>query len=105
VDEYRCITLLSRPGESAGEFTGRLSALWTHALRRHQADFEKVYAEMSIFENRGVRLSRQYLVEAEVAIRLGGLLRELEMDFEPIDEDEVYSKYEATPPEWFLIEH
>jgi len=27
------------------------------------------------------------------------------VDFVPVDEDDVYSKYEAAPPDWFWIEH
>ena len=27
------------------------------------------------------------------------------LDHEPIDRDDLYSKYEASPPEWMQIEH
>src|SRR5205823_14238607 len=66
MDEYLCLTLLSRPGESEGEFKSRLSAFWTRMLRERPADFEKVYAEAVAFERQTDRLSRKYLVEAGV---------------------------------------
>jgi hypothetical protein len=105
VDDYLCITLLSRPGEAEADFTARLSAFWTHMLRAHPADFEKVYAETSAFEARGKCLARKYLVEADAAPRVEGQLRAQGLDCEPIDAADLYSKYEAAPPEWFWIEH
>src|SRR5436305_14170548 len=66
VDEYLCITVVSEPGEREADFSGRLSQFWTHMLRDHPAEFERVYAETAAFEERGDRVSRQYLVEAGV---------------------------------------
>jgi hypothetical protein len=74
-------------------------------LRAREADFEKVYAETVAFEREGDRLARKYLVEAEVAPVLESEFRAAAMDYAPIDPDDLYSKYEATPPEWFWIEH
>jgi hypothetical protein len=105
VNDYLCVTVLSKPGEGEADFKARLSTFWTHMLRTCKADFEKVYAETSAFEAHDDRLSRKYLIESDVTARLEGELRAQGMDFEPIDEDDVYSKYEATPPEWFWIEH
>lgn len=105
MDDYLCITVESKPGESEADFKARLSALWTHMLRNHEAIFKKVYAETSAFESKGNRRTRKYLVEADAADAVAEQLRAKDMDFEPIDADEVYSKYEAAPPEWFWIEH
>jgi len=74
-------------------------------LRRHKAAFEKIYAETPAFEKKGELLVRKYLIEADIVAELEPQLRSQGIDFEPIDEDEVYSRYEATPPEWFWIEH
>lgn len=105
MDEYLCLNLLSRPGESEADFKARLSALWTTMLRQHPDDFEKVYAETSAFEKSENRLLRKYLVEAPAIPAIVAELKTHGMDHEPVDEDEIYSKYEATPPEWFWIEH
>jgi hypothetical protein len=105
LDEYLCITLQSRPGESAADFKARLSAFWTHMLRNHEANFKKVYAETSAFERKDDCLTRKYLVEAAAADAVVEQLRVKLMGFSPIDADDVYSKYEAAPPEWFWIEH
>ncbi|MDB5308336.1 MAG: hypothetical protein JWO38_2538 [Gemmataceae bacterium] len=105
MDEYLCLTLLSRPGEDEAPFKARLSAFWTRMLREKPADFEKVYAEMVAFEAQTDRLGRKYLVEAEVVGVLEPELRAAGLDHLPIDPDDLYSKYEAAPPEWFWIEH
>lgn len=105
MDEYVCIALRSRTQENEADFKARLSTFWTHMLRNHEAVFEKVYAEMSAFEKGNACLLRKYLVEADAADAVAEQLRAKEMDFEPIDIDDVYSKYEAAPPEWFWIEH
>lgn len=105
MDEYLCITVLSQSGESEGDFKLRLSAFWTHLLRNHEMLFEKVYAETSAFELKVDRHTRKYLVEADAALAVLDLSGIHKLEFEPIDADEVYSKYEAAPPEWFWIEH
>ena len=105
VDEYLCLTLLARVGETEAGFKARLSAFWTHLLREHLAVFEKVYAETSAFESGDERLSRKYLFEAAAVADLEEQLRARQMEFEPIDEADLYSKFEAAPPEWFWIEH
>ena len=104
-DDYLCLTVVSQPGEDESAFKSRLSQFWTHMLRNHKADFEKVYAETVEFDSDGDRVTRQYLVEAaaidvvERELAAGGI------DHEPIDRDDRYSKYEATPPDWMWIEH
>jgi hypothetical protein len=105
LNDYLCLTVLSKPGESGPDFSSRLSRFWTHMLRNFKTDFEKVYAETCRFEQAGDRWSRQYLFEESVLQRLTAELPSAEMDFEPIDRDDVYSKYEASPPEWMQIEH
>src|SRR4051812_6555224 len=105
MEEYVCITVLSRPGEGQGEFAARLIQVWTRMLRQRKADFEKVYAETTEFEDAGGRWSRQYLVAAGTAGIVESELRAGDIEFEPIDSDELFSKYEAVPPEWMQIEH
>jgi hypothetical protein len=105
LDDYLCLTLISRSGETEAGFKARLSDFWTHLLRRHEALFAQVYAEMTAFEKRDDRLARKYLVEATAAPAMSEQLQAKQMDFEPIDEDDVYSKFEAVPPDWFWIEH
>lgn len=105
MEEYICITVLSQPGESQANFSARLSRFWTGMLRRRKDDFEKVYAETTQFEESDDGWSRQYLVEAEVVEVLEAELQAADLDFEPIDGDERFSRYEAAPPEWMQIEH
>jgi hypothetical protein len=95
VDEYLCVTVVSKPNEGQSDFSARLSRFWTHMLRTHPDGFEKVYAETVKFETADGRLSRQYLVEAGVADLL-------EREFSAAGLD---SKYEAVPPAWMWIEH
>jgi hypothetical protein len=105
LDEYLCLTVLSNPGESEADFSSRLSRFWTHMLRKYKPDFEKVYAETTEFEPSGDCLSRMYLFHEDVIARLEAELQAAGLSHEPIDRDEVYSKYEAVPPEWMQIEH
>ena len=105
MDEYVYITVLSQPGEAQAAFAARLSRFWTHMLRNFKSDFEQVYAETTEFEDQGGRWSRQYLAAAAVIDLLEKELRAAGLDFEPIDRDEIYSRYEAVPPEWMQIEH
>jgi hypothetical protein len=105
LDDYLCLTVLSKPGETEADFSNRLSRLWTHMLRNYKADFEKVYAETTEFDAAGACLSRMYLLHEDVISRLEEELQAAGLAFEPIDRDEVYSKYEAVPPEWMQIEH
>jgi isochorismate hydrolase len=104
-DEYLCLTVQSRPGEAESDFKARLSQFWTGMLRNFPDQFEKVYAETVQFESDNTQLRRQYLFESSVANLLEEEMRKAGVDHEPIDRDDVYSKYEATPPEWMWIEH
>ena len=105
MDDYLCLSLLSWPGEPEAEFKARLSAFWTRMLRERPAEFEKVYAEAAAFDRQDAQLVRRYLVEADGIEALTGELTAAGMGFVPPDGDDVYSKYEAAPPEWFWIEH
>ena len=105
MNDYLCLTVLSKPGESQPDFSTRLSRFWTHMLRSFKTEFEKVYAETCRFEPAGAGLSRKYLFEEAVLERLETELPPAGIDCEAIDRDDVYSKYEASPPEWMQIEH
>jgi hypothetical protein len=105
MDEYVCITVLSRQGEGQADYAARLSRFWTHMLRSRQDDFERVYAETTEFEDAGGRWSRQYLAELGVVDVVEAELKAAGLEHEPIDRDELFSKYEAVPPEWMQIEH
>ena len=103
--EYLCLTIRSQPDESEPNFKTRLSVFWTLMLRHHPEDFEKVYAETTEFELKDNRISRQYLVEISALNLLEIELRAAGIEFDEVDPEEIYSKYEATPPEWMWIEH
>jgi hypothetical protein len=105
MDDYLCVTVVSEPGEGGADFAARLSQFWTHMLRNHKADFEKVYAEKTAFGTSGDCATRDYLVEAGVADLLEREFAAAGIGHAPIDRDDTYSKYEATPPEWMWIEH
>lgn len=105
MDEYLCVTLASAPGESEADFKARISRFWTHMLRTRPDDFEKVYAEEVNFESAGDTLRRKYLVEASVVKVLTAELSAAGVGHIPVDPDDLYTKYEAAPPDWFWIEH
>jgi hypothetical protein len=105
VDDYLCLTLLGHPGEPESAFKTRLSEFWTDLCRGNPELFEKVYAEKVAFESHAGRPGRTYLIEARAAADLEPALRMSGMSHLPIEPDDVYSKYEAAPPEWFWIEH
>ncbi|MBY0513864.1 MAG: hypothetical protein K2P78_08120 [Gemmataceae bacterium] len=104
-DEYLCLTLVARAGEPEAAFTSRLTAFWTHLLRTRPDEYEKVYAEATRFAATDGRVSRQYMVEAGGVEVLTAELAAAGVEFVPSDPDDVYSKYEAAPPDWFWIEH
>lgn len=105
MDDYLSITLRSRAGESEEAFQGRMATFWTHMLRTRPDDYEKVYAVATHFEHAGDVLTRQYLFEAAVVNVLTAELQQAALAFDDVDEDDMYSKYEAAPPDWFWIEH
>jgi hypothetical protein len=105
VDEFVCLVVRSGAGESEADFSARLSRFWTHMLRTRLSDFEKVYAETTHFEHSGDRLTRRYAVVDSVVEVLEGELVHAGLEHEPVDRDDVYSKYETVAPEWMQIEH
>ena len=67
--------------------------------------YEAVYAEATKFDREGDAPARRYMVGT---VGVGVLTAELTaagVGFLPVDEDDVYTKYEATGSEWFQIEH
>ena len=105
MDEYVCVTVKSRPGEGAYAFHKRLIAFWSHILRSRKTEYDRVYAETTRFETVGDRVTRQYMIGADVADVLVAEMAADGIDHGPVDADDLYSKYEATPPEWFQIPH
>ena len=103
--DYICLTLLSNPGEGEAAFKARLAAFWTHMLRNKPTAYEGVYAEATQFERMEDQLTRQYLVEDRAIDALAPELAAHGVLAAPVDRDETYSKYEATSPDWFQIEH
>ena len=105
VEEFVCITVRSTAGEGEADFSARLSRFWTHMLRTRLTDFEKVYAETTRFEIHGQSRTRKYAVEESVVEVLESELARAGLEHEPVDRDDVYSKYETVAPEWMQIEH
>jgi hypothetical protein len=105
VDEYLLLTVKSQTGEAEDRFNGRLIAFWSHFLRTRPAEYQRVYAETTRFEAVGDRVTRQYLVAADVVDVVTEHLAAAGVAHEPLDRDDLYSKYEATPPQWFQIPH
>ncbi len=105
MDEFVCVTLTSNPNESQADFKTRLYAFWTHMLRNKPDDYELVYAEATAFETVDDHVTRQYMVQTEGVAVLTAELHAHNIAFQPVDFDECYSKYEATSPDWFQLEH
>lgn len=100
-----CITVCSAPGETPADFAARLSRFWTHMLRTRLDDFERVYAEMTQFEQARDRWTRKYALEPAVVDRLEAEMARAGVEHEPIDREDTYSKYETVAPDWMQIEH
>jgi len=105
LEAYVCVTVQSRPNEPADGFNKRLIDFWTGMIRKWPEQYKQVYGETTRFAPDGDRLCRQYMIEGGIAELLGTELTAAGIDHDPIDDDDVYSKYEATPPEWFQIPH
>lgn len=103
--EYVCLVLLSEPGESETAFKSRLTLFWTHLIRNHPDDYERVYSEAVEFDTDGDRIIRQYMIEPEAVDVLSHELATHRIAFAPVDVDDLYSKAEASSSEWFQIEH
>jgi hypothetical protein len=105
VEEFVCLSVRSKPGETVEQFSTRLSQFWSAMLREIPDDFEKVYAESIKWESEHHFWIRKYLVEGEVIPTLESRFQTAGVDYLPIDLSDVYSKYEAVPSEWMQIEH
>lgn len=103
-DIYLCLNVVASAGESETAFKSRLTAAWTHLLRTAPDTYKAVYAEAKEFETSD-RVSRAYMVEAEAAEAVVAALATQGVAAQPIDPDDVYSKYEASGSEWFQIPH
>jgi len=105
MEEYVCVTVRGEAGEAEAAFKGRLTAFWTHMLRQRPDDYEKVYAEATRFEDDGGTVTRQYMAQTDGVAPLLTELAAAGLAFDPPDEGDTYNKYEATPPDWFQLEH
>lgn len=105
MDDYLCLTVLSHSGEAEAAFKARLTTLWSGMLREKPDVFEKVYAESTRFEPHADRLARNYLIEAGAVGLVEESLQAAGVESVPIDANDLFSKYEAAPPDWFWIEH
>jgi hypothetical protein len=99
------MTLVSPLDENEAQFKTRLIGFWTKMLRSFPEEYEGVYAETAQFETAEGRLCRGYLVDVSIADLMERETRSAGLECKPIDRDDLYSKYEAAPPEWFQIPH
>jgi hypothetical protein len=74
-------------------------------LRTNPSEYERVYAESSEMERQGSQNARRYLLGVDIVDVLQQQLDAAGIDHDPIDTDDVYSKFEAAPPEWFQVPH
>ena len=105
MEEFARLTVISHVGETHAEFNKRLIDFWTLMLRTWPEEYKHVHAETAQFEFQADRLVRQYFVGCEICGLIQSELTNSRLDFQPIDMDDLYSKYEATSPEWFQIPH
>lgn len=103
--EYLCLSLLAEPGEPEAGFTKRLAAFWTHMIRNKPDDYERVYSEAVAFETEAGLVCRRYMIEPDVLLGLVAELAAYKVAHADVDEDDLYSKAEASSSEWFQIEH
>ena len=105
MEEYVCLTICGRSGESEDDFRKRLTEFWTFVLRNHPDDYEKVYAETTRFTKQDDLIARQYMIEVDAVEKIVSLFTAEGFRVEPYDRDDIYNKYEATSPDWFQIPH
>ena len=74
-------------------------------LRTNPSEYERVYAESSEMERQGSRNARRYLLGVDIVEVLQQQLAASGIDYDTIDTDDLYSKFEASPPEWFQVPH
>lgn len=105
MDDHICIVVRSKPNESGEGFKKRLIEFWSHVIRTRPDEYEHIYAESAEMDAEGSTWTRKYLVDVEVIDVLETELKSAGLQYDPVDRDDLYSKYEATPPEWFQIPH
>lgn len=105
MDEFVCVTVAGRPGETPSQLQSRLYAFWTHMLRSRPDDYERVYAEATEFEDDNGRVTRRYMVQPDAVPTLTNELTANGLDHLPVDEDDLYTKAEASSSEWFQLDH
>ena len=103
--EYLCLTLLAEAGETEASFRSRLTALWSAMLKTLPAEYELIYSEATAFEREGDTVARRYMIDPAVLGSLLPLLASHRIAHLPLDEDDLYSKAEASSNEWFQLEH
>lgn len=105
MDDLVCLTVVADVGETEAAFHKRLIVFWSHMLRQHEATYECVYAEATQFTTHEQRVARQYFVAVPGVAVVTQQLATAAFVTAPIDLDDTYSRYEATSPDWFQIEH
>ena len=103
--EYLCLTLLAEVGEAETAFRSRLTALWSAMLKTLPAEYERIYSEATAFDREGGAVARRYMIDPAVVGSLLPLLARHGIAHLPIDEDDLYSRAEASSNEWFQLEH
>jgi len=105
LEDYLGISLQSTVAESEIGFSSRLSGFWTEMLRKHPTQFEGVFAESVKFEKRNDTLIRHYLVHKNNIDFIANRLKDVGISYLDINREDFFSKYEASSPDWWQIEH
>jgi hypothetical protein len=102
MNEYLCVQVLSNAGETDQDFLTRLEDFWDLA---HYLLAEGVYARHTKLEDAENRRAQHYLVYSDQALQLEQALDRSGFDVLPVETSIFYAEYEATPPEWEIVEH
>ncbi len=103
--DFICLTLTAEVGEAEAAFRSRLTALWSAMLKTLPVEYERIYSEATAFEREGGTVARRYMIDPSVLGSLLPLLDSHRIAHLPLDEDDLYSKAEASSNEWFQLEH
>jgi hypothetical protein len=103
--EYVCVSVPGHRDETEAAFRARLTQFWTHMVRTLPEVYESVYAEATAFGQAAGTLTREYMMTPDAYAVIGQELIAQGFAAPTADEDELYTKYEATPPDWFWLEH
>ena len=82
-----------------------LTALWSAMLKTLPTEYERIYSEATAFDREGGTVARRYMIDPAVLGSLLPLLARHGIAHLPLDEDDLYSKAEASSNEWFQLEH